>query len=213
MDRKVRWGILGCAGIAEKAFIPAVLGSRNGALGRDRRPGRKPGQGLGRALRLRPRPPDLSGARRGPGRRRDLQPPAERPPRRMVHPGHAGRQARPLRKAHGPRRPRGPGHDPGGRERTASCSRKASCTSSTRRSTRAWSSSAGAGSARSGPSTPPSPSASSATAPTTAGPRPWAAGPSTTSAATRSASPGSSSAPSPFRPSPGPGSIPRPAST
>jgi len=32
MDRKVRWGILGCAGIAEKAFIPAVLGSRNGAL-------------------------------------------------------------------------------------------------------------------------------------------------------------------------------------
>ena len=32
MDRKVRWGILGCAGIAEKAFIPAVLGSRNGGL-------------------------------------------------------------------------------------------------------------------------------------------------------------------------------------
>ena len=32
MDRKVRWGILGCAGIAEKAFIPAVLGSPNGAL-------------------------------------------------------------------------------------------------------------------------------------------------------------------------------------
>jgi len=32
MDRKVRWGILGCAGIAEKAFIPAVLGSRNGVL-------------------------------------------------------------------------------------------------------------------------------------------------------------------------------------
>ena len=32
MDRKVRWGILGCAGIAEKAFIPAVLGSSNGAL-------------------------------------------------------------------------------------------------------------------------------------------------------------------------------------
>ncbi len=32
MDRKVRWGILGCAGIAEKAFVPAVLGSQNGAL-------------------------------------------------------------------------------------------------------------------------------------------------------------------------------------
>jgi len=32
MDRKVRWGILGCAGIAEKAFIPAVLGSQNGVL-------------------------------------------------------------------------------------------------------------------------------------------------------------------------------------
>jgi xylose dehydrogenase (NAD/NADP) len=32
MDRKVGWGILGCAGIAERAFIPAVLGSRNGRL-------------------------------------------------------------------------------------------------------------------------------------------------------------------------------------
>jgi predicted dehydrogenase len=32
-ERRVRWGILGCAGIAEKAFIPAVLRSRNGALG------------------------------------------------------------------------------------------------------------------------------------------------------------------------------------
>ena len=32
MDRKVNWGILGCAGIAEKAFIPAVRESRNGAL-------------------------------------------------------------------------------------------------------------------------------------------------------------------------------------
>ena len=30
--RKIRWGILGCAGIAEKAFIPAVLKSRNGVL-------------------------------------------------------------------------------------------------------------------------------------------------------------------------------------
>jgi len=29
MERKVGWGILGCAGIAEKAFIPAVIGSRN----------------------------------------------------------------------------------------------------------------------------------------------------------------------------------------
>jgi xylose dehydrogenase (NAD/NADP) len=32
MDRKVNWGILGCAGIAEKAFIPAVRESRNGVL-------------------------------------------------------------------------------------------------------------------------------------------------------------------------------------
>ncbi len=32
MDRKVKWGILGCAGIAEKAFIPAVQESRNGVL-------------------------------------------------------------------------------------------------------------------------------------------------------------------------------------
>lgn len=32
MDQKVNWGILGCAGIAEKAFIPAVLESRNGVL-------------------------------------------------------------------------------------------------------------------------------------------------------------------------------------
>lgn len=31
-DGKIRWGILGCAGIAEKAFIPAVRASRNGAL-------------------------------------------------------------------------------------------------------------------------------------------------------------------------------------
>ncbi len=30
--RRVRWGILGCAGIAEKAFIPAVRQSRDGAL-------------------------------------------------------------------------------------------------------------------------------------------------------------------------------------
>jgi xylose dehydrogenase (NAD/NADP) len=30
--RKINWGILGCAGIAEKAFIPAVLKSRNGVL-------------------------------------------------------------------------------------------------------------------------------------------------------------------------------------
>ncbi len=32
MDRKIGWGILGCADIAEKAFIPAVIGSRNGFL-------------------------------------------------------------------------------------------------------------------------------------------------------------------------------------
>ncbi len=32
MDRKVNWGILGCAGIAEKAFNPAVRESRNGVL-------------------------------------------------------------------------------------------------------------------------------------------------------------------------------------
>jgi predicted dehydrogenase len=32
MDRKVNWGVLGCAGIAEKAFIPAVRESRNGVL-------------------------------------------------------------------------------------------------------------------------------------------------------------------------------------
>lgn len=32
MDRKVNWGILGCAGIAERAFIPAVRQSRNGVL-------------------------------------------------------------------------------------------------------------------------------------------------------------------------------------
>ena len=32
MDRKINWGILGCAGIAEKAFIPAVRESRNGVL-------------------------------------------------------------------------------------------------------------------------------------------------------------------------------------
>jgi xylose dehydrogenase (NAD/NADP) len=32
MDKKVGWGILGCAGIAEKAFIPAVNASRNGFL-------------------------------------------------------------------------------------------------------------------------------------------------------------------------------------
>jgi predicted dehydrogenase len=31
-DRKVKWGILGCAGIAEKAFIPAIRESRNGVL-------------------------------------------------------------------------------------------------------------------------------------------------------------------------------------
>ena len=30
--RKVRWGILGCAGIAERAFIPAVRQSRDGLL-------------------------------------------------------------------------------------------------------------------------------------------------------------------------------------
>jgi predicted dehydrogenase len=30
--RKINWGVLGCAGIAEKAFIPAVLKSRNGVL-------------------------------------------------------------------------------------------------------------------------------------------------------------------------------------
>jgi xylose dehydrogenase (NAD/NADP) len=32
MERKVNWGILGCAGIAERAFIPAVRQSRNGVL-------------------------------------------------------------------------------------------------------------------------------------------------------------------------------------
>lgn len=32
MGDKVRWGILGCAAIAEKAFIPAVRASRNGVL-------------------------------------------------------------------------------------------------------------------------------------------------------------------------------------
>ena len=29
---KINWGVLGCAGIAERAFIPAVLKSRNGVL-------------------------------------------------------------------------------------------------------------------------------------------------------------------------------------
>jgi predicted dehydrogenase len=32
LDRKIGWGILGCAAIAEKAFIPAVIGSRNSRL-------------------------------------------------------------------------------------------------------------------------------------------------------------------------------------
>ena len=32
MDKKVGWGILGCAGIAEKAFIPAINASQNGFL-------------------------------------------------------------------------------------------------------------------------------------------------------------------------------------
>jgi len=32
MDRKIRWGILGCAGIAERSFIPAVKASANGRL-------------------------------------------------------------------------------------------------------------------------------------------------------------------------------------
>ena len=32
MDRKINWGIQGCAEIAEKAFIPAVRESRNGVL-------------------------------------------------------------------------------------------------------------------------------------------------------------------------------------
>ncbi len=32
MDRKVRWGILGCAGIAERALVPAIQGSANGLL-------------------------------------------------------------------------------------------------------------------------------------------------------------------------------------
>jgi xylose dehydrogenase (NAD/NADP) len=32
LDNKVGWGLLGCAGIAEKAFIPAVNASRNGFL-------------------------------------------------------------------------------------------------------------------------------------------------------------------------------------
>jgi predicted dehydrogenase len=32
MSRKIAWGVLGCAGIAEKAFIPAVARSGNGVL-------------------------------------------------------------------------------------------------------------------------------------------------------------------------------------
>jgi len=32
-DRKIRWGVLGCARIAEKAFIPGVAKSPNGVLG------------------------------------------------------------------------------------------------------------------------------------------------------------------------------------
>jgi xylose dehydrogenase (NAD/NADP) len=32
MASKIGWGILGCAGIAEQSFIPAVIGSRNGFL-------------------------------------------------------------------------------------------------------------------------------------------------------------------------------------
>jgi xylose dehydrogenase (NAD/NADP) len=32
MDKKIRWGILGCAGIAERALIPAVQESANGLL-------------------------------------------------------------------------------------------------------------------------------------------------------------------------------------
>jgi xylose dehydrogenase (NAD/NADP) len=32
MADKIRWGILGCAGIVEKAFVPAVLKSRDGVL-------------------------------------------------------------------------------------------------------------------------------------------------------------------------------------
>jgi xylose dehydrogenase (NAD/NADP) len=33
VDRKVRWGILGCAGIAERSFIPAALRTGNAVLG------------------------------------------------------------------------------------------------------------------------------------------------------------------------------------
>ncbi|HVP90304.1 MAG TPA: Gfo/Idh/MocA family oxidoreductase [Terriglobales bacterium] len=32
MDRTIRWGVLGCAGIAERSFIPAVKASANGRL-------------------------------------------------------------------------------------------------------------------------------------------------------------------------------------
>ncbi|MCK7477965.1 MAG: hypothetical protein M0C28_11450 [Candidatus Moduliflexus flocculans] len=88
MDRRVRWGVLGCAGIARKAAIPAVLGSRNGVLAvvAARDPARA--QGLGGPLRLRPRRHDLRRPRRRPGRGRDLQSAVERPPRPRGPYGH-----------------------------------------------------------------------------------------------------------------------------
>ena len=32
MTRRIRWGVLGCAGIAEKAVIPAIQSSRLGRV-------------------------------------------------------------------------------------------------------------------------------------------------------------------------------------
>ena len=32
MEREVRWGVLGCAGIARKAMIPAILNAKGAKL-------------------------------------------------------------------------------------------------------------------------------------------------------------------------------------
>ena len=96
---RVRWGILGTAGIAASAFLPALAEAGGGEAAVVGESGRRPCGEMGGGARCHPRRRGVPPGDRGPDDRGGLHPVAERTARRVDDRGAGGRQGGVLREA------------------------------------------------------------------------------------------------------------------